>query len=742
MSKSRGFILIFVPAATVFFSSAFIMILEIVAGRLIAKHVGSSLYTWTSVIGVVLAGISVGNYLGGRIADRFAAKKALAVLFAISSVACVVVVVANNLVGEWQFLWQFSLPVRIFSHTSLVFLVPSTLLGMISPVVAKMALDQGLSAGRTVGDIYAWGAAGSIVGTLLAGFYLIATMGTVAIIWTVAAALLLMSILYWAGLRVLYVWAAIFVVLMTMAAVPSKWAENLGSSLALRKQPDPSILYEDESQYSDIIVQQLSSSPDERKFSWNGIHTHAYNRIVMNDITNLKGFYMQIYAAVTRRLSQDKGKLSVLAIGGGGYVFPRYVEYVWPGSRIDVVEIDPAVTEAAMQAFGLPRDSEINTFNMDARNYVDELLKRQRRGKQIPRYDFIYEDAFDGYSIPFQLVTKEFNDRIARILADDGVYMINLIDIYETGSFLCSLVNTIQRTFPSVYVVVSKRLPPNMGGNVVIIAAKQKINLDNLDTEEPVKNLDLRVLDSSEVNAMRERAQGVVLTDNYAPVENLLAPAVLEMAVRSQAMEYLEQAENLRTEGKWDESILKYKAAVSVYPPFSIAAYDGMGQVFANQGRWEKAISAAKSALEYNAKAEIKQSMSIFYNNIGFALKKLGRNDEASQYINKAIEGYREDLSKEPDSVETVRRLGNILAENGDFSEATKYFLQAVNMAPYDVENHSLLVKALVVQGRYDEAIEQLYKGVRLMRDNGQEDDAVTLERLLKSVESRKSEIK
>jgi tetratricopeptide (TPR) repeat protein len=281
-----------------------------------------------------------------------------------------------------------------------------------------------------------------------------------------------------------------------------------------------------------------------------------------------------------------------------------------------------------------------------------------------------------------------------------------------------------------------------MGGNVIIIAAKRKINLENLDTEEPVKNLDLRILDSSEVNAMRERAQGVVLTDNYAPVENLLAPAVLEMAVRSLAMKYLEQAENLRKDGKWDESVLKDKAVVSVYPQFSIAAYGGMGQVFANQGRWEKAISAAKSALEYNARAEIKQSMSIFHHNIGFALKKLGRNDEASQYIHKAIEGYREDLSKEPDSVETVRWLGNILAENGDFSEATKYFRQAVNMAPYDVENHSLLVKVLAVQGRYDEAVEQLYKGVRLMRDNGQEDDAVTLERLLKLVESRKSEIR
>ena len=106
MSKSRGFFSILIPSATVFFSSACIMIIELVAGRLIARHLGSSLYTWTSVIGVVLAGITIGNYIGGRIADRFTARKALSVLFGISSVACVVIVILNNLVGGWMWLWK------------------------------------------------------------------------------------------------------------------------------------------------------------------------------------------------------------------------------------------------------------------------------------------------------------------------------------------------------------------------------------------------------------------------------------------------------------------------------------------------------------------------------------------------------------------------------------------------------------------------------------------------------------
>ncbi len=58
------------PDLIVFVSSGCIMILELVAGRIVAPYVGVSLYTWTGIIGVVLAGISLGNYLGGWLADR------------------------------------------------------------------------------------------------------------------------------------------------------------------------------------------------------------------------------------------------------------------------------------------------------------------------------------------------------------------------------------------------------------------------------------------------------------------------------------------------------------------------------------------------------------------------------------------------------------------------------------------------------------------------------------------------
>ncbi len=444
--------MILIPSVTVFISSFCIMVLELVASRLIARYLGSSLYTWTAVIGVVLAGITIGNYLGGRLADRFEARKTLAILFILSSVACVVIIILNNTVGGWIWLWHFSWPARTFIHVCLLFLPASILLGTISPVVAKMALDQGLSKGRTVGDIYAWGAAGSIAGTFAAGYYLIVTMGTIAIIWAVAATLLLMGLFYWVRFKLLYVWMAIFLCALTAAVAPLKWCRTTGATLLLRAKPNARILYEDESQYCYIAVQCLSDKPDRREFVQDRL---KHSEMIMGNVNDLQYFYTIIFAGITRQLSQNKKKLSVMHIGGGGYVFPRYIEKNWPGSRNDVAEIDPRVTEAAMQAFGLDRNTTINTITMDARNYVDELLEKQRKGEDIPRYDFIYGDAFSDYSVPFQLVTKEFNDKIAKILKDDGVYMVNLIDAYDSGQFLGAVVNTFKETFDYVYVITS-----------------------------------------------------------------------------------------------------------------------------------------------------------------------------------------------------------------------------------------------------------------------------------------------
>lgn len=744
MNKSKNFLSILIPSATVFISSFCIMVLELVAARLIARHLGSSLYTWTAVIGVVLAGISIGNYLGGRIADRFNAKKALAVLFALASAACVLTIVLNNVVSQWLLLWHLTWPVRVFTHVSLVFLFPSTLLGTISPVVAKMALERGLPTGRTVGDIYAWGAAGSIAGTFATGYFLILLMGTVAIVWVVGGILLLLAILYWARLWVLYLWAAVFIVLMTMGMAPVTWAEQIGADLSLREKSNPDIIYENESQYCYIAVERISANPDRRAFIQDKL---KHSEMVIGDILDLKYSYERIYAAATNMLSNDKSQLSVLVIGGGGYVFPRYVEKIWPGSRVDVVEIDPGVTEAVFKAFGMERDTPINTFNMDARNYVSQLLEQSALGRHSAeqtkgrntRYDFIYEDALNDYSIPYQLTTKEFNDKIAQILSDDGVYMIELIDVFEYGLFVGAFVNTLEQTFDHVYVITEAEA--RLGRNTfVIIAAGREIDLENIRTEESVSDMELWLLSDSEIEMLKRKAQGIVLTDDYAPIENLLAPVVLQSAVDLLVDRYFEQADKLRADGQLDKAILKYKNIININPTSSIHAYNEIGMIQAARGKLEEAIAAFGSAIEYNDKSKVQRSMSNIYYNIGVALQRAGRKENASMYLQKAIQGYRDDLARMPGSANIAGRLGNVLAEVGNFTEATEFFRRAVQLDPYDINNHSMLAQALVVQKRYDEAIEELKKAKQFVSQIGNEAAALKFQRDIEQIQLEKAQ--
>ncbi|MBN1764801.1 MAG: fused MFS/spermidine synthase, partial [Sedimentisphaerales bacterium] len=234
------------------------------------------------------------------------------------------------------------------------------------------------------------------------------------------------------------------------------------------------------------------------------------------------------FAGVTRHLSQGRDTLSTLAIGGGGYVLPRYIEKHWPGSRIDVVEIDPGVTRAAHQAFGLEKDTSINTITADARNYIRQLSEKEKTGYEIPHYDFIYEDAINDFSVPYQLLTLEFNENISEILTPDGIYMINLVDIYEVGRFLGAVINTLQETFKQIYVLTHERLP-HTRNTYVIICSKSDIDIEEIIIKR-LNHLNIWHLQPQDIEVLIHKSSSVILTDDYAPVENLLAPVVRRSA--------------------------------------------------------------------------------------------------------------------------------------------------------------------------------------------------------------------
>jgi spermidine synthase len=656
-----------VPGATIFLASVCVMMVEIVAGRLAARYIGSSLYTWTAVIGVILGGITLGYYIGGRLADSFAARKTMGWLLAAASGASIAAIILNNLVGEWTFLWRMEMAQRVLSHIAIVFFIPSTLMGAISPVAVKMAMESKQDSGRTVGRMYALGAAGSILGTFLAGFWLIGTIGTVNTLWVTAGILLVMALMYLPRSGAMLAYAAVVVLLAIAGTMPAKWAQDVGSAMSLRQTHKPDILYETESQYGYVAVNQLSKEPDERQFVQDNLKTHS--QIIMGKIRDLRFFYARVYGAITRRAAIGKEKLRTLTIGGGGYVFPRYILDLWPGSSVDVAEIDPAVTEAATQAFGLPRDTPIRTINLDGRNYVDELLEKKRRGEQIPQYDFIYMDAFNDLSVPFQLVTKQFNEKIYDILAADGVYLTNIIDMREGGKVIASFVETIKKTFPHIYVI-TKQINLHLPVNFIVIAGKRPVNLENLNSEENLSAAELIISDENDLAAFEKKINWIILDDDYVPVENFMAPVVREMSSVAIAERYIKQAEELNSAGKWEEAIGKYRMAIQFCPALSTKPNYLMWRILADHGKWAQAADSLRSVLMENDVKANKPFAAMLHYNLGIALNKTNDTEGALRQFEEAIKLLQAELAEKGDSAQTYSHLGQVYSAIGDTKNA------------------------------------------------------------------------
>ena len=351
--------------------------------------------------------------------------------------------------------------------------------------------------------------------------------------------------------------------------------------------------------------------------------------------------------------------------------------------------------------------------------------------------EFMHSDIYTYLVLPLLIF-------VARI-ADVALGTLRIIFISKGKKYIAPLLGFVEMI---IWILAITRIFENLNnwacyfafaagfatGNFIGIVVEEKIALGveliRIITRKEATNL---------IETLREKGRGVVLTDDYAPVENMLATVVRRSALGFLSGKYRERALNLESQGKLDESIAMYIEIIKIDPAESSRAwaYNDIGGILVRQGKWQQTVNAGKSAIECNEKAKVKRSMSNMHYNMSSALKKLGDNEEASKYIHMAIEGYREDLAKTPDSNKIMRHLGNALTEVGQFSEGTKYLQQAADMDPFDIKSQLTLARALLIQERYDEAIEQLGEGIRFMLGHGRKDDAAALRRLLRLVELR-----
>ncbi|MFO0950439.1 MAG: fused MFS/spermidine synthase [Isosphaeraceae bacterium] len=580
------------------------MALEMVAGRMVSRHLGSSIYGWTSVIGVMLGGLSLGNYLGGRIANFVRNEKQASWLFLAASVLTISILYLET-PPRWfsqKFLdgtdksvlshaisWtkvtlpglglvHLGWPSRVFLVTAGVFFIPAITMGTVSPVVVKLAVERlrkSNSTGTAIGQVYAWGMVGSILGTFLTGFVLIDVLGTKGVVLALGTLMALSA----TALGTVWhaAWAGIPLGLCVIAFFPNPWLEQRGISWGIREEvgnteiTDDGLAWVDESDYYFIKVTNETDADGLKRTLVLDNLIHGY--FILGHPERLDYDYEHIYGLVAHRAAEARAKaagktkpeeapLKTLFLGGGAYTFQRYMQHKYPQTEVDVAEIDPAVTQANLKALGLPADTTIKTAWGDARQFVE-------KNQNVKKYDIVFGDAFNDFSVPWHLTTREFNDKLNKMLSDDGIYMINIIDAYQSdakadevaekrikredvtdekakeriraeekrkgrryGGFLGAWVKTAQLTFPHVYIFGTDE-PPGSGlrETFVVVASKKPLSVDDLGSrnEDPKffqsdKLFEPKPFSQKDREAVESRATGIVLTDDYAPVENLLAP--------------------------------------------------------------------------------------------------------------------------------------------------------------------------------------------------------------------------
>jgi spermidine synthase len=397
---------------------------EICASRLLAPYYGSSTIVWANLIGLVLAALSVGYWLGGKLADRRPTPRLLGALVLASAalVALVPFVTRPILDVAAEGLDELSAGAVIgsFFATLLLFAPPVLLLGMVAPFAIRLAVEDVETAGTVAGRLYALSTAGSLLGTFLSALVAIPLIGTQRTLLASAAVLAATGALL-LGRR----WLVTVVAPAVLLALPPGAVK-----------PAEGLLYEHESPYQYIQVVERDDG-SRRLYLNEGVAVHS----VWRPDTVLTGGVWDAFLVVPSLLGRPPEHLAVLG-NAGGTIARAFGKY-WPEVRIDGVEIDPAVSEAGRRYLGLEDNPRLEVHDADARPF----LRRTDR-----RYDLIFVDAYHQPYVPFYLATEEFFRLAEEHLRPGGLIALNVATVPDDRRLERELSETLAAVFPEVRV--------------------------------------------------------------------------------------------------------------------------------------------------------------------------------------------------------------------------------------------------------------------------------------------------
>jgi len=477
----------------VFLCGAIVMILELVGSRVVAPYFGNSLFVWTSLIGVILGSLSLGYYLGGKLSDRQPQFSLLILIIILSAIF-----IAGTAFVKEPLLSSFQKTISdtrlaVLIATIFLFAPASILLGVVSPFAAKLRLLNVKKSGQTIGNLYAISTLGSIIGTFLAGFYLIPAFGNTSLLYFLSFTLIIISLF---SNRKTFEFS---VIILLFVGVLYFLTVNTGL-FKLKSIADI------DSMYSRIIV---DSTFDKK----------GQNELIFLRTDNIGG-QSGVYAKFSEELAFTYTKYyrlyknynpeakTALMLGGAGYTYPRDYLRNNPEGKIDVVEIDPEMTRLAKQYFFLKDDPRMNIIHQDARIYVED---------NHTKYDVIFVDVFNGITPPYYLTTTEFFDNLKNRLNKNGVVMINLLAATdgEKSDFFKSEANTIKSVFSRLDLYYTETGDRDVAQNLMLVASldsSKEISFSEQDKENYL----------TDFAQLKNNFSGfALLTDDHAPVEFL-----------------------------------------------------------------------------------------------------------------------------------------------------------------------------------------------------------------------------
>ncbi|HKM77468.1 MAG TPA: fused MFS/spermidine synthase [Candidatus Bathyarchaeia archaeon] len=498
----------------VFISGAAVMALELLGSRLLAPVFGNSIFVWGSLIGVVLAALSTGYYLGGRLADRQPNLHTLSGL--ILAAGLLIVALPALTPPVLDAIVKLNVGERYSPVIATIFLLapPSILLGMVSPFAVRLATRTVERVGGASGNLYALSTLGSIVGTFLTVFVLIPEFGVNKIILAIGMTLLIVAFL---GLGSRMKVLVLIILIILPFAAPYMVSRRL--TIATYTLALGDTIYETDTPYHHLQIADSYDLAHQSTIRILILDDNLHSAMDLKD-PNRTVFPYTDYFHLGFLLNPNITR--VLFIGGGGFTGPKKFLRNYPSVQVDVVEIDPEVIKVAEQYFLVDaRDSRLHIYTGDGRIFLHETAQK---------YDLIVLDAYSRSYVPFHLMTAEFFKEVVGHLNAKGCVISNLISGISSNDdqLLVAEVNTMHTVFPNVYIFpVSGASVPSVQ-NVILLATLLPQHLSEADFENLTATDAATRIPGLGVDVMNyfmiSQNNSPILTDNYAPVETLLNP--------------------------------------------------------------------------------------------------------------------------------------------------------------------------------------------------------------------------